>query len=412
MPVLAARLLGPLKMSGKQTGWIYATLPLASMLSPMLFGHAADKWINVEYLLAISHLIGAALLFVAAKQTRFISLFVVMLVYTFFYAATLALVNTIVFRHMPADVPKEDVMKIAATIFIWAPIGWASVGYFLTGLRQIRQHDSEGRDAFYLAAAMSAVLTLVCVFQPKTEPLANVQKAPSAAQEATVNAGDQAAETDQPMVRALAMLKDPTYLLFIVVSFAVAGTMQFYFVGSAPFMQAMGISSKNVPATMAIAQAVQAIATLFILGLLFAYSPKWTLVIGSLCWSMLYLIYVGGRPRWLIVAGQSFHGLAYVLFIVGGWGFADSVAPEAVKASAQSILITATNGIGLFLGTMLAGFTMDRFKAGEQIQWSKVWMVPLAITLTGALALAVAFYPPEKKPADTAPPVAAVQAEK
>ena len=28
-PVLAARLLGPLKMTGKQTGWIYATLPLA-----------------------------------------------------------------------------------------------------------------------------------------------------------------------------------------------------------------------------------------------------------------------------------------------------------------------------------------------------------------------------------------------
>ena len=37
MPVLAARLLGPLQMTGKQTGWIYATLPLASMISP-LFG--------------------------------------------------------------------------------------------------------------------------------------------------------------------------------------------------------------------------------------------------------------------------------------------------------------------------------------------------------------------------------------
>ena len=28
-PVLAARLFGPLKMTGKQTGRIYATLPLA-----------------------------------------------------------------------------------------------------------------------------------------------------------------------------------------------------------------------------------------------------------------------------------------------------------------------------------------------------------------------------------------------
>ncbi|MCP4454634.1 MAG: nucleoside permease, partial [Planctomycetes bacterium] len=32
-PVLSARLLGPLKMSGKQTGWIYGTLPLACMIA-------------------------------------------------------------------------------------------------------------------------------------------------------------------------------------------------------------------------------------------------------------------------------------------------------------------------------------------------------------------------------------------
>ena len=45
-PVLAARLLGPLKMSGKQTGWIYATLPLACMVSPLLAGPLADKYVD------------------------------------------------------------------------------------------------------------------------------------------------------------------------------------------------------------------------------------------------------------------------------------------------------------------------------------------------------------------------------
>ena len=41
-PVLAARLLGPLKMSGKQTGWIYTTLPIACIISPLVAGHVAD----------------------------------------------------------------------------------------------------------------------------------------------------------------------------------------------------------------------------------------------------------------------------------------------------------------------------------------------------------------------------------
>jgi MFS family permease len=46
-PVLAARLLGPLKMSGKQTGWIYATLPLACMFAPLISGPLADKYFDV-----------------------------------------------------------------------------------------------------------------------------------------------------------------------------------------------------------------------------------------------------------------------------------------------------------------------------------------------------------------------------
>ena len=43
MPVLAMRLLGPMKISGKQTGWIYATFPLACIFSPVASGYLADK---------------------------------------------------------------------------------------------------------------------------------------------------------------------------------------------------------------------------------------------------------------------------------------------------------------------------------------------------------------------------------
>jgi len=170
--------------------------------------------------------------------------------------------------------------------------------------------------------------------------------------------------------------------------------MQFYFLGSAPFMQAMGISSKNVPATMAIAQAMQAVATWLALAWLWAHAgPKWTLAIGAACWAGLYVIYGMGKPRWLIVIGQSLHGLAYVFFINGGWMFTALVAPKEISASAQSLLILATNGLGLFLGTQLAGITMDKCKAGDQFQWRAIWTVPLAITLAGAVILAVVFWP-------------------
>src|SRR5512136_2439472 len=75
MPVLAARLLGPLQMNGKQTGWIYATLPLASMVSPLLAGQLADRYVDTGWILAVCHGAGAALLLMASRTSKFKPLF-------------------------------------------------------------------------------------------------------------------------------------------------------------------------------------------------------------------------------------------------------------------------------------------------------------------------------------------------
>ncbi|UCD50230.1 MAG: MFS transporter, partial [Phycisphaerales bacterium] len=99
-PVLAARLLGPLKFSGKQTGWIYAALPLACIFMPLVAGQMADKYVNTEYILAGAHLAGMVLLFVAGWRKDFKSLFTVILLYSLCYAATLPLVNSLMFYHL------------------------------------------------------------------------------------------------------------------------------------------------------------------------------------------------------------------------------------------------------------------------------------------------------------------------
>ena len=77
-PVLAARLLGPLKMTGTQTGWIYATLPIACIFAPFAAGWAADQFVNAEWVLIGAHAVGAVLLFVAAQQRHFKPLMVIM----------------------------------------------------------------------------------------------------------------------------------------------------------------------------------------------------------------------------------------------------------------------------------------------------------------------------------------------
>jgi MFS family permease len=368
-PVLAARLLGPLKFSGKQTGWIYAALPLACIFMPLLAGQLADKSVNTERILAGAHLVGFLLLFIAACKKDFKSLFTVIFLYSLCYAATLPLVNSLMFHHLAKN--NIDTAK-SAYIFMWAPIAWALAGYFLTGWRWVFKTAEQGRDCLFLAAVLSVVMVVICGgFLPNTPP---------------ANTGG------TPILDAVGMLRIPSFLVFFLISMAAAGMMQFYFLGTAQFMQDNGIASKNVPASMAIAQAVQAAATLLLLSRLVAgVGYRWTLVLGAASWLVLYVLYVIRRPAVVIVASQAFHGLAYVFFIIAGQMFAGSVAPEGTGGSMQALIFTAQSGLGLFLGTQLAGVVMDKFRVEGRFQWQKVWMVPWAIMSVCVIALVLFF---------------------
>jgi predicted MFS family arabinose efflux permease len=236
-----------------------------------------------------------------------------------------------------------------------------------------RKEPGDGSDCLYFASLLSALMVLGCLLLPANPP-----------------AGE-----GMPIVATLSQLGDPNFLLFILVALVVAGLMQFYFLGSAQFMQDSGISSKYVPASMALAQAAQAAATFFLFGIFLAnVGFKWTLVIGGSCWVVLYAIYVIGRPNALLVAAQPLHGLAYVFFIIFGQVFAESVAAADIRASMQALYFVATTGIGLFLGTQFAGIVMDRNNVNGKFQWSKIWGVPAVITLAGILLLALLFQNP------------------
>ena len=363
-PILAARLLGPLKMTGKQTGWVYATLPMACIVSPLAAGQLADRWLHTEWILAACHLVGAILLFAAVRQRTFRGMFAVMLGYSLCYAATLPLVNAVLFAHV-VDPGTQS------WVFIWAPVAWALVGYALTGWRLLRKREGDGSDCLVFAGVLSVLMAVACFFLPATPP---------------------SGKGGFPIADVLGMLRQPDFLVFIVVSLVIAGLMQFYFLGSARFMTDLGISAKAVPAAMAIAQAAQAVATILALNtVLNALGFKATLTLGAACWVLLYIAYVLGRPRSMIVGAQALHGLAYVLFMIVGQVFANRVAPEAIRSSMQALIFAATVGVGLFLGSHLAGIVMDRFCVEGKFQWTKIWMVPLGIMLAGTLVLATAF---------------------
>jgi MFS family permease len=186
----------------------------------------------------------------------------------------------------------------------------------------------------------------------------------------------------------------------MAVTLVVAGMQQFYFLGSAPFMQSIGIPGKNISAVMAIAQVVQALATWWLMdyfyGDLLGYNK--TLALGLFCWAILFLTYVQCRKPSLIVPIQAFHGFAYVFFMIVGQIYTGAVAPKEMGGAAQGLIFFVQAGLSLFLCTQLAGFVMDKFSTDGKFHWNKIFAVPLVCAALGGVVLLVAMKNPEPKP--------------
>ena len=117
---LGGYLGGTLHFTGSQIGAVFSTLGIASLFMPALLGIVADKWMNAEKVLGLSHLIGAVMLLWASTVSEPNVFFWVMLLNSMFYMPTIALNNTVSYMILEKnpkirnsnDVKKGDIIKV------------------------------------------------------------------------------------------------------------------------------------------------------------------------------------------------------------------------------------------------------------------------------------------------------------
>ncbi len=394
-PVLSLYLEKELGFSGSQIGHIYSLLWLACIISPFLGGQIADRWVPTQWFLAVAHFIGGLALFRAAAATTFGELWFWMLVYALFFAPTLALTNSLAFKHL-ANTEREF-----GFVRVFGTIGWIVAGAVLTGWRRgtfeawgIPPYPSQA-DCLLLASLFAFAMAAFCLALPHTPPTRSADP--------------------WAFLKALRMARDRRFLIFLIISFVVTTELQFYYMLSAPFLNDIGVSPANVPITKTLAQIAEIFVMFIALPLLLPHLGfRRTLAIGVLAWPLRYIIwaYVAytGHPVWLAIAALTLHGFCYVFFFTASQIYVDVVAPRDIRHSAQALLTFVTLGLGNYLGTHFTGFIWDLFRHpkvdelgrvvmenGKPVMvtdWHLVFIIPIIITVSCAIAFLIFFEEP------------------
>ena len=63
--------------------------------------------------------------------------------------------------------------------------------------------------------------------------------------------------------------------------------------------------------------------------------------------------------------------------------YTDLKAGERIKSQAQGLISLATYGLGMYIGSLIAGYVQKMYSTGEgasiATDWTKVWLVPAGI---------------------------------
>lgn len=355
-----------LSASGGQVGMAFSTQSWGAIFAPFVIGLIADRFFNAERILAVLHLVGAALLYQLYRAPDFSTFYPFVLAYMMVYMPTLALVNAVAFRQM-----KDPALEFSR-IRVWGTIGWIIAGLVISfGFAwDSQQAITAGglRNTFLMSAVASLILGVYSFTLPSTAPMKSSENSGGLKQLLGVD--------------ALGLLKDRGYLVFFIASILVCIPLAFYYQNANPFLSEIGV--ENPTAKMAIGQVSEVLFMLLLPLFIHRFGIKVALLIGMLAWALRYVLFAygsNGDQAFMLLTGIALHGVCYDFFFVSGQIYTDAKSSERFRSSAQGLITLATYGFGMLIGFWVAGQVTDHFADAGKHDWKSIWLFPATFAL-------------------------------
>ena len=367
-----------LRFSGSQIGYTYLMNNIAAIISPFFVGMIADRYFASQKLMGVLHLIGGVLMYWSAGLTTFSLLVFGLLLYNLTYMPTLALVNAISFRQM--ETPERQFPKVR----VWGTIGWIVAGLVISFvLSKFYPEVEKTAVPLKMAAIASLLLGLYSFTLPNTPPQ---------------NAGKKISAGEVLGLKALRLMKQKSFFVFALCSLLISIPLAFYYSFTNLFLNELGM--QGVAAKQSLGQ-MSEVGFMLLMPVFFArLGVKKMLLVGMLAWVVRYAFFAGGNLgplEWMLYLGILLHGVCYDFFFVTGQIYVDKKASKDVRASAQGFITLVTYGVGLGLGTVIAGYLVEAFTHIDPAtrkalyEWKAIWWIPAAFAAAVALFFALTF---------------------
>ncbi|PZU28411.1 MAG: MFS transporter [Stenotrophomonas sp.] len=360
---------GPLQASAGQVATAFLSQSIGAILAPFLVGLIADRYFAAQRILAVLHLVGAVLMWLASTASNFSQFSACIFGYMLLFMPTLALANSVAMRHMQSAEKQFPLVRVAGTV------GWIVAGVLIGWLGWEQSQRLE--QTFRMAAMASLALGLYAFTLPHTPPLARQQD---------TGLGQMLG------LDSLQLLKSRSYLVFFLASIAICVPLAFYYNFTNPYLNDLGV--RGAAGLQSLGQVSEVLLMLAMPFLFVRLGVKTMLAVGMAAWVVRYIMFAfgdAGDGFSLLVIGIVLHGICYDFFFVTGQIYTDAHAGPAARSSAQGFITLATYGVGMLIGTFLSGAVVEHFTTAAGPDWQRIWLFPAGVALIVLIAFLLFF---------------------
>ena len=378
-----------------QIGWFYSVQGFVSLFMPALMGIVADRWMEAQRLLSLSHLLAGIFMLPASvygyqtgDAVQFAPLFTLYTLSVAFFMPTIALSNSVAYSAL--DQAGLDTVKAFPPIRVFGTVGFIISMWIV---------DLGGMQSTPLQFGWSGLLSIVMAAYAITMP------------HCPVSTGSRKSLSDALGLKAFALFRNYRMALFFIFSMFLGVCLQITNGFANPFITSFqnidafkdtfGVQHANI--LISLSQMSETLCILLIPFFLKRFGIKRVMLLAMLAWVLRYLFFAVGDPGsgvvWFVLS-MIVYGVAFDFFNISGSLFVDKETSLDIRNSAQGLFMMMTNGLGASIGTLSAQMVIDRYvnSLGANADpmsvwqgWNTCWYIFAGYALVVAVAFAIMF---------------------